>query len=1333
MAAILALLMMSGCLAAVVGPMTGSVSAADGPAITFGDPVQIGSGHVDTELLSVAMNSQTRLIVEYDDMANEHKFRLQRLYPDSTPHITLSAIIPVPSDTLPNNKYINDLVRLDDTRFLIVQHEYSASYMYAWVGTISENDISWGSRQTVSIYSAWINGYALDYIIDAVPLGSNRVAILWAGYQGGNNIASVVLDIDGDSITGGIPSPLPEFGHTNNHYLIALDPSRMVIFTPGSLIPESPSSASIATVNPDTSITTGELDYMNEAPSYPMFCPVSPTSFMLMGHRFSETSVTTDMVLCSVGENIETVDSLSIEQYVYEMVALMDEHVLLTIVDPSDFSVSLAIATIDGYNIVLGEAHAVPGIAIDNDIGLNGWFRVMAFRGSDDLIIFDNVNTMVSGHVDLYSEPPPAPIASFTASVIEGTAPLTVQFTDTSTGPPTAWEWNFDGDGVVDSTEHHPTVTYSHPGVYTVSLRVTNAGGTDYIAKQSYIVVTAPEDETDSYPSVSTEGGIAYSYGDDLTILSGDRIYLYSKWFGSPVGQISDENRAYITLDTRFISLYASSAELTLWFHRNNAGQIDVYSANFGDALQTYDWGCGVVHGSFIATASVPWGAENPVKVTIDVPIDQINVGGYTQFEIRPTNPGLSAYLYMSTGEHPPTLRVDGVTSNAISYTLANGTVHSTNLRPTISDISPVLLMYSFDIHVWEGVASVRMEKQDDWKLIGFSPVMAWVNETAEYIEFGVAVAPGTYTIQFSVPNKGPVTAHVAIYSSSTGEGFPFETFRVRVSPGTWFSGANARDVMADSIELNRGEAYTFAVSDHFGNIIATRSVLVGSGTTYISIPLDIHSFKVFNQKEDFTRFSIYYEGAGEPLRFFCAPNEPVERFLRPGDYTVVVTYYSGGVAGASEYFEISVEDAEFLMVRGNTISRVISDIQGVNALQEVITKLVTPDMVFIKEDMPTVPTGPVEYVHPWSVVTATTRQNGSGTDVEFRVPHPGAAGTTYTILDDRLYFTGAYNTEVWVNSTDGVVYHGTTLPSSIALNGQAVTVETSSPVSCERVSKWRGEDLFYYSYYTAQRRYEVTLNVNNTLDWGVLENVDWFIGFPENRSIDLSSVRIQDLDNAVWLVSGLNYDITQSGMRMTFDSLSPAAVRSFKFSMYDANATSGQGTAQATIDTYDATRYDGEPYYVGRCSWTNSFTYGYSGIYTIALTFDKARYIDPSSIVVIDRMRSRQLLPGEFTYTGSSIIISNVENVPISGVYGFEVYFWIDYGQVEKVDLGAPLPGLGVSPIVLMIVGAVGLGGAFAGSYVTRGRHTAKLGYVLLTYGSIVAIVLILSMQGMI
>jgi PKD repeat protein len=74
--------------------------------------------------------------------------------------------------------------------------------------------------------------------------------------------------------------------------------------------------------------------------------------------------------------------------------------------------------------------------------------------------------------------PPPAasaPTASFEASSTAGTAPLTVSFVDTSSGSPTAWEWDF-GDGARASTAS-ATHTYAAPGSYVVRLAVSNAGG----------------------------------------------------------------------------------------------------------------------------------------------------------------------------------------------------------------------------------------------------------------------------------------------------------------------------------------------------------------------------------------------------------------------------------------------------------------------------------------------------------------------------------------------------------------------------------------------------------------------------------------------------------------------------------------------------------------------------------------------------------------------------------------------------------------------------------------------------------------------------------------
>jgi PKD domain/Bacterial pre-peptidase C-terminal domain len=78
-----------------------------------------------------------------------------------------------------------------------------------------------------------------------------------------------------------------------------------------------------------------------------------------------------------------------------------------------------------------------------------------------------------------------APGAAFTANPTSGHVPLAVSFTDQSTGNPTSWSWNF-GDGAT-STEQNPTHTYRTPGIYTVSLTVTGAGGSDKEEKTGFI------------------------------------------------------------------------------------------------------------------------------------------------------------------------------------------------------------------------------------------------------------------------------------------------------------------------------------------------------------------------------------------------------------------------------------------------------------------------------------------------------------------------------------------------------------------------------------------------------------------------------------------------------------------------------------------------------------------------------------------------------------------------------------------------------------------------------------------------------------------------------
>jgi uncharacterized repeat protein (TIGR01451 family) len=78
-------------------------------------------------------------------------------------------------------------------------------------------------------------------------------------------------------------------------------------------------------------------------------------------------------------------------------------------------------------------------------------------------------------------------VANFTGWPTSGVAPLTVVFTNTSSGDYTTSLWDF-GDGIT-STLESPTHTYTAAGVYTVTLTVSGPGGSDTEAKAEYISV----------------------------------------------------------------------------------------------------------------------------------------------------------------------------------------------------------------------------------------------------------------------------------------------------------------------------------------------------------------------------------------------------------------------------------------------------------------------------------------------------------------------------------------------------------------------------------------------------------------------------------------------------------------------------------------------------------------------------------------------------------------------------------------------------------------------------------------------------------------------------
>jgi PKD repeat protein len=113
---------------------------------------------------------------------------------------------------------------------------------------------------------------------------------------------------------------------------------------------------------------------------------------------------------------------------------------------------------------------------------------------------------------------PPSVNALFNASPLSGDAPLTVTFTDLSTGSPTSYAWDFQDDGIIDSTSPTGnTFTYTIPGSYTVRLTVSNGLSTDWETHD--ISVTAPPGPIADFDATPLTGTapLSVSFTDNST------------------------------------------------------------------------------------------------------------------------------------------------------------------------------------------------------------------------------------------------------------------------------------------------------------------------------------------------------------------------------------------------------------------------------------------------------------------------------------------------------------------------------------------------------------------------------------------------------------------------------------------------------------------------------------------------------------------------------------------------------------------------------------------------------------------------------------------------
>jgi PKD repeat protein len=132
------------------------------------------------------------------------------------------------------------------------------------------------------------------------------------------------------------------------------------------------------------------------------------------------------------------------------------------------------------------------------------------------------------------------PVSSFSPNASSGYYPMSVKFTDTSSGYPASWNWSF-GDGNY-SIQQSPTYTYNYVGNYVVNLSVYNTFGnttsssliqvnsftpaTNFVANNTYGQIPVIIQFTDQ--TVNSPVSWNWSFGDGTYSNSQNPLKVYS-------------------------------------------------------------------------------------------------------------------------------------------------------------------------------------------------------------------------------------------------------------------------------------------------------------------------------------------------------------------------------------------------------------------------------------------------------------------------------------------------------------------------------------------------------------------------------------------------------------------------------------------------------------------------------------------------------------------------------------------------------------------------------------------------------------------------------------
>jgi trimeric autotransporter adhesin len=260
----------------------------------------------------------------------------------------------------------------------------------------------------------------------------------------------------------------------------------------------------------------------------------------------------------------------------------------------------------------------------------------------------NNATTDVYWHMQESLGGSPAQVAAgFTGTPTTGAAPLGVQFSDTSTGGPTSWSWNF-GDGGT-STVQNPSHTYTAPGAYTVSLAVSNGTSSDTMTRTGYIVVTSGGGGGGQQTFIATADSQVKSTSPNTNYGSDTSVRVRQE--GSCSGTVC--YHTYLRFTVTGLSGTVTSAKLRLFVTDASPDGGSVYTDAGGWTESGLTWN----NAPALAGTPVAIGATAAVGAWVEVGLGSLVTGNGT-YELALASASTNSAIYASREDqaHPPTL-----------------------------------------------------------------------------------------------------------------------------------------------------------------------------------------------------------------------------------------------------------------------------------------------------------------------------------------------------------------------------------------------------------------------------------------------------------------------------------------------------------------------------------------------------------------------------------------------------------------------------------------------------------------------------------------------------